>query len=98
MAWIILCRVSGGVTGTREAPLKRACGECNGSGELDRLGGDWGKTPDTRVKCWKCDGTKREIAHFPTREIAQLESDRLSKQANGPHATASFRYSPEEAN
>jgi DnaJ-class molecular chaperone len=33
------------------------CGECNGTGTLTRLGGDWGKTPDTEVACWSCKGT-----------------------------------------
>lgn len=34
-----------------------ACGECGGSGKLTRLGGDWGKTPDTEVECWACEGS-----------------------------------------
>lgn len=33
---------------------KEKCSECGGSGRLTRLGGDWGKTPETRVPCWKC--------------------------------------------
>lgn len=37
-----------------QAPKK--CGECNGTGKLTRLGGDWGKTGDTEVPCWKCGG------------------------------------------
>jgi len=35
------------------------CGECGGRGTLTRLGGDWGKTPDTDVTCWRCKGTGR---------------------------------------
>lgn len=33
------------------------CAECNGTGKLTRLGGDWGKTPDTEVPCWRCQST-----------------------------------------
>jgi DnaJ-class molecular chaperone len=32
------------------------CGECNGSGRLTRLGGDWGRLEDTTVTCWACNG------------------------------------------
>lgn len=35
------------------------CSECGGSGKLTRLGGDWGRRPDTEVACWKCSGTGR---------------------------------------
>ncbi len=40
--------------------IKRGCGECGGTGKLTKLGGDWGKTPDTEVTCWKCNGTGKE--------------------------------------
>lgn len=33
------------------------CSECAGRGTLTKLGGDWGKTPDTEVTCWMCKGT-----------------------------------------
>ena len=36
-----------------------SCGECNGSGKLTQLGGDWGRTPDREVTCWACGGTGR---------------------------------------
>ena len=36
------------------------CPECNGKGKLTRLGGDWGKTPDTEVPCWRCAGAGKE--------------------------------------
>jgi len=32
------------------------CLECHGTGKKTRLGGDWGKTPDTEIPCWACDG------------------------------------------
>lgn len=33
------------------------CTECNGTGKLIQLGGDWGKRPDAVVNCWRCEGT-----------------------------------------
>jgi DnaJ-class molecular chaperone len=36
---------------------KDRCPECFGTGKLTRLGGDWGKTPETKVPCWACNGT-----------------------------------------
>ena len=41
----------------REQMTDRKCGECNGTGKLTVLGGDWGKRPDTEVVCWACHGT-----------------------------------------
>ena len=32
------------------------CAECGGRGTLTRLGGDWGKTPESEVACWACKG------------------------------------------
>jgi DnaJ-class molecular chaperone len=40
-----------------------ACSECAGTGRLERLGGDWGKTPDTVVDCWRCSGTGKATNH-----------------------------------
>lgn len=37
---------------------KEVCSECNGKGTLTQLGGDWGKTPETQVPCWKCKGKR----------------------------------------
>lgn len=33
------------------------CGECNGTGQLFVLGGDWGRTPENYRVCWRCDGS-----------------------------------------
>jgi Protein of unknown function (DUF3768) len=41
------------------------CGECNGTGKLTRLGGDWGKTAESEVSCWACSGTGRTQAVPP---------------------------------
>lgn len=41
--------------------MNNKCGECNGSGKLERLGGDWGKTPESIVICWKCKGSGKQI-------------------------------------
>ena len=32
------------------------CPECDGTGQLIKLGGDWGKTQDTTIICWRCKG------------------------------------------
>lgn len=32
---------------------------------------------------------------FPNRETAEAEAARLTTQANGPHKSADFRYTPE---
>lgn len=40
--------------------MNKKCGECNGTGKLTQLGGDWGKTPDKLVDCWKCKGSGKE--------------------------------------
>lgn len=45
--------------GARVAPAiakEEPCSECNGRGTLERLGGDWGKTPEATAPCWKCRG------------------------------------------
>jgi hypothetical protein len=37
-----------------------SCGECNGTGQLERLGGDWGQTAETQVPCWACKGSGKQ--------------------------------------
>ena len=46
---------------------QKKCIECNGKGTLVRLGGDWGKTPDTTVPCWNCKG----LGHIIVRTIVE---------------------------
>lgn len=37
--------------------VTRSCPECNGSGKLTQLGGDWAKNPERHdIVCWRCNG------------------------------------------
>lgn len=47
------------------------CSECNGTGKLTRLGGDFGKTSDSVVPCWKCQPSNKSAA--PKLTIARLQ-------------------------
>lgn len=38
------------------------CPECSGRGKLQTLGGDWGKTPEGEIECWKCKGTGSKLS------------------------------------
>jgi hypothetical protein len=57
----IKCRVSGGVTGTREAYMKE----------------------------------RGVVQYFATRKEAEAIADHRNKTANGPYATATFKYTVE---
>lgn len=35
------------------------CIECNGTGKLTSLGGDWGARHESEVTCWRCKGSGR---------------------------------------
>jgi len=61
--WVVMCRVSGGVTGTR-------------TGTLKRLG---------------------EVQYFPDEATAQATADRLLREMNSAHATATYAYWPARA-
>ena len=47
----------GTLSGAHTYVDKHSCSECNGSGRLETLGGDWGKTPEGEAACWMCKGT-----------------------------------------
>lgn len=49
----------------------------------------WGGATGYRMAELKKDG---KVQTFETFELAQAEAQRLTKEMNGPHATATFKY------